>query len=86
LEFQNSSKVNSHSLILSYPLGTDNAQKTQFYCFVAETTKKTSHVITISPVHWHADCCLATGYKHSSYCCVTLSEVFIAAWQCLDMS
>jgi hypothetical protein len=36
-------------------------------------------VITISPVHWLADCCLATSYKHSSYCCVTLSEkVFIA--------
>jgi hypothetical protein len=68
----------SHSHILLYPLGTDHAQKTQFYCFVAQTTQKTSHTITISPVHWRADCCLATRYKHSSYCCVTLSEVFIA--------
>jgi hypothetical protein len=40
---------------------------------------KTSHVIAISPVHWRADCCLATSYKHWSYCCVRLSEmVFIA--------
>jgi hypothetical protein len=22
-----------------------------------------SHVISISPVHWHADCCLATSYN-----------------------
>jgi hypothetical protein len=42
------------------------------------TTQKTSHVITISPIHWRADCCLATSCKHSSYCCVTLSYVFIA--------
>jgi hypothetical protein len=48
------------------------------YCCASQTTHKTSHVITISPVHWLADCCLATSYKHSSYCCVTLSEVFIA--------
>jgi hypothetical protein len=51
LELQNSSEVNSHSRIISYSLGTDHAQKTQFYCCVAQTTLKTSHVITISPVH-----------------------------------
>jgi hypothetical protein len=80
LELRNSSPVNSHSRIFSYPLGTDNAQKTQLlvYCFMAQTTQKTSHVITIPPVHWLADCCLTTSYKHSSYCCVTLSEVFMA--------
>jgi hypothetical protein len=59
-------EVNSHSRILSYPLGTDH-------------TQKTSHMISISPVHWLADFCLAASYKNSSYCCVTLSEkVFIA--------
>jgi hypothetical protein len=79
LELRNSSEVNSHACILSYPLGTDHAQKTQFYCCVAQTTQRTSRVITISPVHWLADCSLATSYKHSSYCFVNLSEkVFMA--------
>jgi hypothetical protein len=71
LELRNSSEVNSHSRILSYPLGTDHAQKTQFYCCVAQ--KKRSHVIAISPVHWRADCCLATAYKHSSYYCLRVA-------------
>jgi hypothetical protein len=75
IELQNSNEVNSHSRILSYPLGTDHAQKTQFYCCVAQTILKTSHV----PVHWFADCCLATSYKHSSYCWVTLSEKVLIA-------
>jgi hypothetical protein len=77
-----------NSRILSYPLGMDHAQKTQFYCYVAQTTQETSHVIAISPVHWGADCCLATSYKHSSYCCVRVSQgVYRAvAWQCVDMS
>jgi hypothetical protein len=80
LELRNSSEVNSHSRILSYPLGTDHAHKTQhLYCCVAQTAQKTSHVIIISPVHWRADSSLAANYKLSSYCCVTLSEkVFIA--------
>jgi hypothetical protein len=79
LELRNSSEVNSHSRILSYPLGTDHAQKTQpLCCCMAQTTLKTNHVIAISPVHWRAECCLATSYKHLPYCCVTLSEVFIA--------
>jgi hypothetical protein len=78
LELRNSSEVNSHSRILSYPLGTNDTQKTQFYHCVAHATQKTSHVTTISPVHWRADFCLATTYRHSSYCCVTLREVFIA--------
>jgi hypothetical protein len=70
--------VNSHSHILSYLLGTDHTQKTQLYCCVAQKTQKTSHLINISPVHWLTDCCLATSHKYLSYCCVTLSEVFIA--------
>jgi hypothetical protein len=77
LERRNSSEVNSHSRILSYPLATDHAQKTQFYCCVLQTTQKTSHVITILPVHWRTDYCLAMSYKHLSYSCVTLSKVFI---------
>jgi hypothetical protein len=75
LELRNSSEVNSHSHILSYPLGTDHAQKTQFYCCVAQTTQETSHVITFSPVHWRSDCCLVTSYKHSSYCCVFIAPL-----------
>jgi hypothetical protein len=68
------SEFNSYSRILSYPLGTDHAQKIKFYCCAAQTTKKTSHVITISPAHWLADCWVVTSYKYSSYCWVTLSE------------
>jgi hypothetical protein len=49
-ELQNSREVNSHSNILSYPLGTDHTQKTQFYCCAGQTTQK-SYIITISPVH-----------------------------------
>jgi hypothetical protein len=88
LELWISSEVNFHSRILLYPLGTDHTQKTQFYCCVAQTTQKTSLMITISPVHWHADCCLATSYKHSSYCCVHVSQAvyWAIAWQCVDMS
>jgi hypothetical protein len=48
LELRNSSEVNSHSRIFSYPLGTDHAQKTQsLYCCMVETTLKTSHVLSI---------------------------------------
>jgi hypothetical protein len=65
LELRNSSEFNSHFCILTHPLGTDH-------------TQKTSHVKIISPVHWRTDCCLSTSYKHSSYCCVNLREMFIA--------
>jgi hypothetical protein len=75
----NSSEVNSHSNILSYPLSTDHTQKTHpLCCCVAQTTLKTSHVLAILPVHWRANFCLTTSYEYSSYCCVTLSEIFIA--------
>jgi hypothetical protein len=70
-EPRKSKEVSSHSRILSYLIGMNHAQETHFYCCVAQTTQKTSHVIAISPVHCRADCCLATSYKYSSYCCVT---------------
>jgi hypothetical protein len=35
---------------------------------LARIPYKTSHMITILPVYWHADCCQATSYKYS-YCC-----------------
>jgi hypothetical protein len=78
-ELRNSSEVNSHSRILSYPLGTDHTQKTRpLCCCMAQTTLKTSHMIGISPVHWRAGGSLATNYKYSSYYCVILSEkIFI---------
>jgi hypothetical protein len=55
---------------------------------MARTTLKTSHVIAILPVHWHADCCLETSYKHSFYFCVRISRgVYRAiAWQCIHIS
>jgi hypothetical protein len=65
-ELRNLSETNFHSRILSYSLGTVHAQETQFFCCVLQTTQKTSHVITISLVHWRADCCPTTSYKHSS--------------------
>jgi hypothetical protein len=76
-ELRNSSEVNSHSLILSYPLGTDHAQKTQFYCCVAQITQKTSHAITISPVHWRADCCLAASYNFRPIAACVYCGVFM---------
>jgi hypothetical protein len=87
LELRNSSEVNSLYHILSYPLGTDHARKTQFYCCVPQTIQKTSNVITTSPVHW---CLLlpSNELKHSSYCCVIVSRgVYRAvAWQCIDVT
>jgi hypothetical protein len=40
----------SYNRSLRYRLRTDH-------------TENTSHVIAISPVHWRADCCLATSYN-----------------------
>jgi hypothetical protein len=57
LELGSSTEVNSNFRILLYPLGTDHAQETKFYCRVVHTTQKTSHVITASSVHWRAGCC-----------------------------
>jgi hypothetical protein len=68
-------------LVFSFILSarTTHRKHSRSIICVAQTTQKTSDAITISPVHWLADCCLATSYKHSSYFCVTLSEkVFIA--------
>jgi hypothetical protein len=73
---------------LVYIATARTTQKTQFYCCVARTTQETNHMIAISPVYWRADCCLATSYKHSSYCClrVSLGVYRAVAWQCVDMS
>jgi hypothetical protein len=57
---------------LCYITAARTMQKTQFYCCVTQMTHKTSHVIAVLPVHWHADCYLASSYKHSSYCCVCI--------------
>jgi hypothetical protein len=77
---QNSGLCHTHSLSLLVPIWSEltahgsryiaaerTTQKSQFYCCIRETTEKTSHVIVTSPVHWRADCCLATSYKNSSY-------------------
>jgi hypothetical protein len=36
----------------------------------ADRTENTTHVIPSHRIHWRADCCLTTSYRHSSYCCV----------------
>jgi hypothetical protein len=86
------SMCNFHALygISLYSLRTDHAANTapivveaclprRYIATVAErTTYKASHMIAISSVHWRADCCLATSYKHLSYCWVRLHEVFIS--------
>jgi hypothetical protein len=36
----------------------------------ADRIDNTTHVVPIQRVHRRADCCLATSYKHPSYCCV----------------
>jgi hypothetical protein len=55
LELRNSSEVNSHSRILSYPLGTDHEQKTQpLYCCMEQTTQKTLS----STVVWRHRACV----------------------------
>jgi hypothetical protein len=90
LELWKSSEVNSHSRILISSRHGPRTENTVLLLHSAnpQTTQKTSHVITISSAHWRADCCLATSYKHSSYCCVRVSwGVYRAvAWQCVDMS
>jgi hypothetical protein len=60
--------------VFSHILCTWTMHRKQFYCCLAQTTLKTSCVIAISPIHLCPDCCLTMSYKHSHYCCVTLSE------------
>jgi hypothetical protein len=74
--------------VFSHIPSARTTHRKQFHCYVAQITQKTSHVVTISPVDWLADCCLATSYKHSSSCCVSVSRgIYRAvAWQCVDMS
>jgi hypothetical protein len=68
-------------------LAPHGQHRKQSYCCLAQTTQRTSHVIAISPVHWLPDCCLATGYKHSSRCCVPVSWIVYqaVARQCVDI-
>jgi hypothetical protein len=52
-------------------LRTDHAQETRpLLLRSADRTGNTTHVVTTQRVYWRADDCLATSYKHSSYCCV----------------
>jgi hypothetical protein len=54
-------------------------------CYIDKvwTTQKTRHVIHSQRVHWCADCCLATSYKHPSYCCLCIFQGVYQAitWQ-----
>jgi hypothetical protein len=45
--------------VFSHILSARTTHRKQSYCCVAQTTQKTSHVITISSVRWRADCYLA---------------------------
>jgi hypothetical protein len=86
LELRKASEVNSQSRILSYPLGTNHTENTVLLSLSADHTENESrdNYITSSL----ARCCLATSYKHSSYCCVRVSWGVhrAVAWQCVDMS
>jgi hypothetical protein len=57
------------------------------YIYTARTTQKTRHVVTSRWFHWCADCCLATSYEHSSYCCLRVSRgvyrAVIWQWSCI---
>jgi hypothetical protein len=75
---KSSNSSSGHTAVL-LDLRNSSTQNTPHYCCMELTTLKASHVIATSPVHWRADCWVATSYKYSSSCCVTLSEkVFIA--------
>jgi hypothetical protein len=88
LELRNSSEVYSHSRILSYPLGTDHSQKTQFHCCVAQTTQKSSHMMTISPIRWRVVVAKqrAINIRHIIACayCAVLSNCCLA--MCLHVT
>jgi hypothetical protein len=43
-----------------------------------------SYVIVTSLADWRADCCLATNYKHSSYCWVRLRDWKLITGRCLE--
>jgi hypothetical protein len=48
-------RIPSNSLhCFLYRLGTDHAEKTQFYCCIRKTTQKTSHAILSQCLHWCA--------------------------------
>jgi hypothetical protein len=65
-----------------YSHGMDHIENTVLLLRGADHTENTSHMITTQPVHWRADCCLATNYyilllRHSFHCCV-LEHVYQA--------
>jgi hypothetical protein len=60
--------------LVLYSRGTDDAENTVLLLRSADYIENRNHVIAISSVHWRADCCLATSYKHSSYYCVRVSR------------
>jgi hypothetical protein len=69
-ELRNSSEVNSKVKVKSIPipifshiLSARTTHRKQFYCCVEQSTQKTSHVITILPVH----CLLLRDLKRSVY-------------------
>jgi hypothetical protein len=50
-----------------YSLRTDQAQITRRLLLPsADRTENAIHVVPTPRVHWRADCCLVTSYKHSS--------------------
>jgi hypothetical protein len=88
LELRNWNKVNSHSRILLYPLGTDHEQKTQpLCCCVAQTTQKArvtcqTASLLVRYQHWTWR---GRHRKHSLiYCCVPDSVYRAVAWQHVD--
>jgi hypothetical protein len=69
-----------------YSCGTDNAENTVLLLRSADHTENKSRNSYLASSLAH--CCLATSYKHSSYCCVRVSRGVYraAAWHCVDMS
>jgi hypothetical protein len=73
----------------AFTRGTNlNYNKFSLYRLRTDNTKNTNYVIPSQGVHWRADCCLTTSYKHSSYCCVRVPRGVYrtVAWQCVGMS
>jgi hypothetical protein len=69
--------------IFSHILSARTTHRKQFCCYVAQTTQKTSRVVTISLIHWLSDCYLAKSCKHSSYYCLATDDTILSrfiAW------
>jgi hypothetical protein len=61
---------NSYKRCSLYSLRTEPRKTRPLLLCSADRTENIIHVIPTQLVHWRTDCCLATSYKHSSYCCV----------------